>query len=278
MATENSQPIKGQKAYSQILLKLSGNLLAKKLAKEIFDFYGDFLTYSETRERLSSTFTLNFQHEPSMLFDAAEIILKLDTTRESEALAHELLHLQLPIRGFLILVGTSLPDEMPKESAKIILDMYVKITNIVQHEIFMKDFKALGYLKSNFIGPVLPPQIDYSRVDLELLSHPVYTPHGFSWWCLEYFRHWMNMRMGKTLEAEPYAKGALQWGSKQHPLLNQAAKEMTEWVKLGIFKRPEQYVQQVNYLLEIMKIPQATMWASLECSEPHKPIAKLKKL
>ncbi|MCW5784038.1 MAG: hypothetical protein KIT39_12065 [Nitrospirales bacterium] len=267
-------PIRGGNAYQAILSKLRENPLAQKMAKGVYEFYGDFLTYAESQEALSSKFRFDIQHEPIISFKTASILLRLGTGREAEALVHELLHLQLPIQGFSLIEGAEISDEIPEESSKAFVDMYGPIQNLVHHEINIGNFKALGYLKRDFLGSASPPPFDYKRKVLNTLPHSYDWHIGFSWWCLEYFRHWISLRHGRSLEVNNHAKDALQWGSEVHPTLKQAAEGMMEWVKFGEFKNSSQYVDQVNNLLEIMKIPKVTKWVLLECPNPQRPIAK----
>lgn len=216
-------PIRGENAFEAILSKLRGNLLAQKLAKEVYEFYGDFLTYAESQETSSSKFRFDIQHEPIISLKAASILLRLDNGRESEALVHELLHLQLPIRGFALIEGAEVPDEMTEEAAEVFMDKYSKIQNLIHHELNIANFKTLGYLKRDFLGSASPPPFDYKRKVLNTLPHSYDWHIGFSWWCLEYFRHWISLRHGRSLEVNNHAKDALQWGSEVHPTLKQAA-------------------------------------------------------
>ncbi|HBP89778.1 MAG TPA: hypothetical protein PKK23_17620 [Nitrospirales bacterium] len=268
MTTKNKLPtsITGEKAYKAILSRVRENHLAQKLAKEIFEFYGEFLTYSESTETLTSEFCFDIQHEPFILLEGARIVLKIDGGREAEALAHELLHLQLPIRGFPLIEGAEIPDGMTEEAAEVFMDRYIKLQNLIHHELNIANFKELGYLKRHFLCGFSPPQVDYKAL--------VNAPQEFSWWCLEFFRHWITLRHGQSLNVGMHANDALQWGSEQHPILKQAAEGMMEWVKFGEFKNSGHYVKQVNNLLEIMKIPKVTQWAFLECPNLQRPIAK----
>jgi hypothetical protein len=269
---ETIQPIRGEIAYNEILSKLGGNSLAKDLAKEVYNFYGEFLTYSESRESLSSTYNFDFQHEPSTLLKGVKIHLQIDTGREPEALAHGLLYLQLPIRGFPVLVENEIPNMMPEESAEFFRDACSRIQNMVGHEIYISNFKALGYLKRHFLAKAAPPSFDYKAMAVNTFPQRYDWEIGFSWWCLEYFRHWISMRHGQSLELQKYANDALEWGSELHPALRQAVDKMMEWVKIGEFKKPGQYIHQINNLMEIMKIPKIKNWALLENSPPQQQL------
>ncbi|MDR4485791.1 MAG: hypothetical protein R3B95_21825, partial [Nitrospirales bacterium] len=248
MTTEDTWtiPITGENAFEAILSKLHGNLLAQKLATEVYKFYGGFLTYAESQDALSSKFRFDIQHEPIISLKAASILLRVNNGREAEALAHELLHLQLPIRGFPLIEGAEIPDDMTEEAAEVFMDQYPKIQNLIHHELNIASFKTLGYLKRHFLCGFCPPPVDYKAKVLNPLPHIINAPQDFSWWCLEYFRHWIAFRQGQGHKVENHANDALQWGSEQYPTLKQAAEGMMDWVKIGEFKNLGQYVDQVN--------------------------------
>jgi hypothetical protein len=180
--------------------------------------------------------------------------------------------LQLPILRFPIGEKVDIPHHLD-EYASTFLEMYAKIDNLVQHEVTIQSFMELGYSKSRFLGKLVPP-IDYKQKVLNPLPNEVYIPEvGFSWFCLEYFRHWITTRHSKDSNTARFAQSALEWGSRLHPELQQTAVEMVGWVENGGFKNPDQYAQQFNHLLELMRIPKFTGWAILKSIEPRKPVA-----
>jgi len=89
----------GDHAYQQIFSKLRGHPAAKHLTQEEYDFYGNYLSYIESRNFPSTLYVINLQHD-SIALKSAEIRLQLGTDRIIEALVHELLDLHLPMLGF----------------------------------------------------------------------------------------------------------------------------------------------------------------------------------
>lgn len=274
MSFENVETTNGENAYKKIMSKLSQNPAAQKLTNKIYEFYGTFLNYAESQEALSSKFSFDLQHEPSISFKSAYILLQLNTGRESEALTHELLHLDIPIRGYPLIEGTN-SDDFTDEILSKYSDLYPEVENLIHHELNIESFKKIGYAKKHFLGSVTPPRGDYKAMVLNPLPERSYdNAYGFSWWCLEYFRHWISIRHGKALEAKSYVEDALHWGFQMHPELQNAAKEMRNWVKIGEYKNPDRYPYQINALMEIMNVPKVTFFAYLENAEPQKPAAK----
>ncbi len=266
------QPVTGEAAYRKIISKLEGYSASQQLAREVYDFYGEHLGYVGSRDISTSRFNIDLQHEPTLFLKSASVELQLGTERTAEALAHELLHLQLPIRGSPIGEKVDIPEHLDKFASDF-LEMYSKISNLVEHEIIIESFIALGFSKKRFLGNLVPP-IDYRQKVLNPLPNEVYVPEiGFSWFCLEYFRHWITTRHSNDPNAARFAQSALDWGARLHPELKQIAAEMIGWVKKGSFKQPDQYSQQINFLLELMRIPKYTGWVILRRDEHRKPIA-----
>lgn len=274
MTFENKEIINGEHAYKQILSKLYGNPLAQGLVKKVYKFYGNFLNYSESQDALTSKYSFDFQHEPSIFFESAHILLKLNTGREPEALTHELLHLDIPIRGYPLIEGTN-SDEISDEILNKYSDFYPKVENLIHHELNIESFKEIGYARKHFLGSLSSPNRDYKSMALNPLPEKLYDyEFGFSWWCLEYFRHWISIRHGNSLEVKKYAEDALHWGCQIHPKLGHAVEDMMNWVKIGEYKNPDRYPYQINTLMEIMKVPKITFFACLEKAEPQKPFSK----
>lgn len=274
MPIEPIGPIKGQNAYDKIISKLRGNSLAERLAEEVFNFYGEFLIYSESRETLNNTYTFDIRKEPNLFFSAVRILLKFDTGQEAEDLAHALLYVQLPILGFPAIDIVDMPDGMNEKSVKVLMGSYRKIQNLIYNEIIIRKFKALGYHQHRFLGGFNPPPNNYQAKAIHTSPQDNDWQSSFSWWCLEYFGYWIGSRHGQSLKVQRNAIEILKWGSELHPTLKEAAGRMREWVMLGEFKKPEQYIPQVNNLLEIMKFPKVIGWILLENSTSQQPTAK----
>jgi len=268
-------PIDGQNAYKKILYKLRGNSLAKKLAADVFSFYGESLIYSESRETLINPYYFDIEFEPKLLFRAVRISLKLGTGQEKEDLAHALLYVQLPMLGFLASHTVDIPDGMHEESKKFFISSYPRIRNLIFNEIIINKFKDLGYRKHRFFKELTPPISDYKAKVLLTSPQNADWQSSFSWWCLEYFGLWVTSRHGQSLKLQSSANEALKWGSELHPMLMEAAERMREWVMLGEYKNPDQYISQVNNLLEIMKIPKVINWLLLENSTSQQPTARI---
>jgi hypothetical protein len=266
------QSVTGEAAYRKITSKLGGYSATQQLAREVYDFYGEHLGYVESRDISTSCFNIDLQHEPTLFLKLASVELQLGTDRTAEALAHELLHLQLPILGFPIGEKVDIPEHLDKFGTDF-LEIYSKIGNLVEHEIIIESFIALGFSKKRFLGNLVPP-IDYRQLVLNTLPKEVYVPEiGFYWFCLEYFRHWITIRHSNDPSAAGFAQSALEWGARLHPELKQIAAEMIGWVESGNFKQPDQYSQQFNFLLELMRVPKYTGWVVLKRGEQRKPIA-----
>jgi len=260
----------GAEAQKEISRRLSGFPLAQKLSREVYDFYGDHLTFTESKNFSSALFTVRLQHQPVAL-KSAEIQLQLGMDRAAEALAHELLHLRLFILGFPLGEIVYIPSPFA-DYARYFIGMCHWVLNLVHHEMNYEAFVALGFNKSHFLGRS-NGVIDYQK-GLSPDFHSGFSVYiDFPRWCIEYLRHFLSARHGGDGDSLDQAKDAVNWGSRVYPNLRQVAAEMRKWFEIGAFRDPSQYSSQVNFLLGLMGIPNFTGWAGLELSDYKKTIA-----
>jgi hypothetical protein len=258
----------GKVAKVAILNRLVNWPKARMLAGEICDFYGDYLQYCESSALESSQYQIKLQHEPIAL-QYARIELQLDTQRMAEALMHELLHLSIRMRGHPIGEKFSIPYELA-EYAGTIIDFYPRIGNLLEHELIIESFLQLGFEKMNFLS-CLSPAPDYQEVASTVPS--LKEQIGFSWWCLEYFRHLVSTRHWVGDEAQIGADNALYWGTKVHPEIKVIAPKIRGLVESGALQDIKQHHRHVNTLLTLMRIPVFTEWVTIQTSSDGKPVA-----
>ncbi len=260
---------RGSAAKDLIDCRLSGWPKAQMLAAEICDFYGDYLQYYESSALESSHYQIKLQHEPIAL-QYARVELQLDTPRMAEALMHELLHLSIRMRGYPIGEKFSIPYELA-EYAGTIIDFYPRIGNLLEHELIIEAFLNFGFEKKNFLS-CLSPAPDYQEVASTALPS-LKEQIGFSWWCLEYFRHWISIRHWVGDEAQICADNALYWGSKVHPEIKVIAPKIRGLLEPGALTDIKNHHRHVNTLLALMRIPVFTDWATIQLSSEGRPVA-----
>ncbi len=261
----------GFAAKKAILNRLVRLPSAQKLAAEICDFYGDCLLYYENSNFESSQYQIKLQHDPITLRHA-RIDLQLDTHRTAEALFHELLHLGTRMWGYPFGEKFFIPYKLI-QYAEAFTGFYPVIGNLVEHEIILEKFIAIGFDKRNFLGCISPPP-DYKKLASTAIGSLFYRNEiGFSWWCLEYFRHWISTRHWIGDEPAIYADYALFWGSKVHPSLKTTAQNIRELIESGVLTNKKHYHHHVNTLLELMKIPKFTEWAFIQPGSDGTPLA-----
>jgi hypothetical protein len=242
-----------------------------ELVNNVVDFYGDYLQYEERIDTGSSRFEIILEHKPISL-KYASISLNVSTDRVPEALCHELLHLQIPIRGYPQGEEGVMPGHL-KPYADIVIDIIKKIKNLVDHEINIELFQDLDFNIEKFLGPPFPFP-DYQQIALkESSSENEIEEISFSWWCFEYFRHWVCTRHGYGKEVDQIADSALFWGLKVHPELNKTIEELRTLIESEKIKEKKEYPEQFNALLGLMRLPTFLGWAILQCPDPGKPIA-----
>jgi hypothetical protein len=254
----------GDRAHHEISSKLRGYPAAQELSEEVYDFYGNYLSYIESSDFTSTLYSIHLKHDPIAL-KSADIQLQLGTGRTAEALTHELLHLHLPMIGFPLGELVEVPLQLD-HFVGTYLGMCNWVVNVVHHEINFHKFIALGFDKKHFLAKHETP-MDYRKLFKTKPQNRHTGEVDFSRWCIEYIRHLITARHGGGKDYLRYAQDALHWGSRLHPELKLTAAEIDRWFKAGDFKDPDQYPQQVNLLLEIMRIPIFTGWVTLKRSE-----------
>jgi len=264
------QSFRGPDAQREISRRLSGFPLAQQLSREIYDFYGDRLHFTESRNFTSNLFTLRLQHQPLAL-KSAEIQLQLRIDRIAEALTHELLHLRLFTLGFPLGEIVQIPFPVI-DYARDFIGMCHWVLNLVHHEMNYRTFIALGFDKNYFL--VRSNEIiDYRERLRPEFQNEFPAQVDFPRWCIDCLRHLFAARHGGDERSLAQAREALTWGSRLYPELRPVIAEIGGWFEMGAFKDPFQYPSQLNFLLELMRIPKFTGWAMLESSAPGSPVA-----
>jgi hypothetical protein len=260
----------GNSAHRRISSNLRGHPAAQQLSEEVYDFYGNCLSYTESSDFTSTLYVIQLQHGPIAL-KSADIQLQLGTGRTVEALTHELLHLYLPMLGFPLGELVTVPLHFDHD-AQLLLGRCNWVVNLVQHEINFQRFVALGFNKKYFLAKRVTPR-DYGKLLKSNSENRHIGGSDFSRWCIEYFGHLFNARHGGSKDHLQCAQDTLHRGSSLHPELKQTVAEIDRWFEAGVFKDPDQYPRQVNLLLEFMRIPKFTGWVILKRCGAGKTIA-----
>ena len=266
---EDHHEYSGREAKQAIFNRLTNSPKAQIFATEVCDFYGDYLQYHESALIDSSYYRIDLHHDPVGL-KSVRIELQLGTPRIDEALMHELLHLSIRMRGYPIGEKFSIPHELA-EYAGTIIDFYPRIGNLLEHELIIEAFLNFGFEKKNFLS-CLSPAPDYQEVASTVLPS-LKEQIGFSWWCLEYFRHWISIRHWVGDKAQICADNALYWGSKVHPEIKVIAPKIRGLLESGALTDIKNHHRHVNTLLTLMRIPVFTDWATIQLSSEGRPVA-----
>ena len=229
------------------------------LATEVVGFYGDRFCYREDTSAARSNFNLDIIPEPLSLREAT-LRLALTGDREPQGLAHELLHLQQPARGRPVGYCYSTPDDLDIDGGRF-REGLNKVGNLVGHQIMIREFTQFGFDKESFLSPpdLLP---DYRAIGYQTTpSHGRNPDMEYSWWCLEYFRHWITHHQIGGFTGLGHAHLAIECGSRVHRGLRLSAAKMREWVLDGGYSDLDAYPRELNRLLHLMRFPTYTRWA-----------------
>jgi hypothetical protein len=267
-----SREYRGRAAQDAIFSRLGTRRKALNLAAEVSDFYGEYLRYHEDSDFASSRYTINLRHEPIAL-RYARVQLQLGTQRTIEALTHELLHLRLSMGDYLIGERIWIPYQLSCYAGQFI-GMHSIVGNLIQHELMFDRFLELGFGRSGFIAHS-PLTLDYRSLAQRATPFMGYVEEiGFPWWCVEFFRHWLSERHGGGAESSAYADSALYWGSGVHPELPETANRIRELIDSREIRDAKLFPYRVNALLELMRLPKYTKWATITTDSNGKPTAK----
>ena len=263
--TEPNSPLKGEKARQAIVSKLVDHPATLEVAHEVTSFFGNRFHYYESEDIDTSEFGLGI--EPIL----ALIRLKSGTSRITQSLAHELLHLRLAVRRFPRYSEIDAPDHLEKFISAL-SEYYDPILNIVQHEIMLPEFLALGFQQRDLL--VLPQLPENYQQFVRTPKNEIIPEVRFPWWCLEYIRNWSHARHSTFLAPALYASEALEFGKTEYPELPQAVTQMTQVLENGLFRDASKYPSEVNKLLSIMRVPAITQWVEFSSEQPGRPIVK----
>jgi hypothetical protein len=229
--------------------------LANNLLDEVAGFYRDSLVIRrEKNANDMSGYKLDVDAK-NLKFNGAIINIDTSTNRVPAAACHELLHLRLPTRNFPRIRSLSLTP-IHQSVVDFVVQAQTSVTNVVDHDIFKDDFIALGFpieqflVKSNEI-------ISYKRVARDARNQTTPSQLKFtiwSWWCIEYLRHYITSFHGQE-DCKIIAEKIAKWGVKALPGFGRGMARIREWVSDGKHRQPTQYAAAMRTLFDIIQIP-----------------------
>ncbi|TCD27502.1 hypothetical protein EZ456_09940 [Pedobacter psychrodurus] len=171
------------------------------------------------------------------------IISKLGKTEQ--ALVHEILHMVLPLQTEFYV------------SEKTNADMYnftPVLNNIVEHELILKDFLALGYSIDDFLHQ------GFNKTNYGFLKNepPLY-------WKYEYFRIVMtknHVNNIKKKEGEKAIAEMKKYGIQRHPTLEASFKDIYVWIKMFKEDFSISHAQKISLLLRLFEIGEPKQYLS----------------
>jgi hypothetical protein len=262
----------GDDAAERILSRLKGHDAAEVLAATTLVFYGPSLRYSESVDVDASSFRLTFDHgEPRL--DSAAIVLKTNTSRATEALVHELLHLDLPIRGFPCGDAMEVPATLDVAATSQLSALVGKLSNVVQHEINLDQFISMGFDRSAFLGPSARFPDYEAAASFGTALPGVASALVHAWWCLEYLRHWISVRHGAAEELGSIASRIGTWGSTVFADFSITTSQLRMWTESGRFKDVACHAQEFNTLLGLFRLPRFASWLEVRSQAGLSPRA-----
>ena len=240
------------------------------LLDEIRRFYGKSLQLQTlAAANGQSRYQINLKTETNT-FESAMIDLNTDGNCIAAAAAHELLHLRQPIKGFPRVRSLSLNALHSRQTPLLTVSLDT-IINLLDHDIFVTDFIALGYPLDSFIVPSAAKIGLHEREAKKFLKIHRATPQAllwpfYIWWSIEYFRHFISIEHG-VRDAQKLANNVLIWGGKALPEFSSVAKKIRAWIALGEHRDPESYVSALQQLLALTQMPRASSFAMIRSAD-----------
>jgi hypothetical protein len=260
----------GRDAESRILQRFTDYPKARELASQVAAFYGPAFQFEENAD-LSSSHSVVSVSGDSLSFEHAFIALDADSGRETEALAHEVLHISQIMRGLPFE-----PSLTPAASGDFRTHWSTRnsLAAAVQHEIFVEEYVNLGFDRQKFLTRASAP--DYENLArrhraLIALNASLAGPTS-TMWSEMYMLFWMAARHGYD-DAGAIAQETLRWGGELYPQLPGMAAAMREWVADGRFRDFRNYPRELDRLYAWAGIPAASQWVTLRTSSSGQPVA-----
>jgi hypothetical protein len=260
---------RGRDAEAAILRRLSGRAGPQNLAVRIAGFFGDTLRLHESPALSSSLYEISYCQNPVGLRRAL-VKLQLGTGRTAESLSHELLHLGLAMDGYPRPESIFVPRRLALYAVHLI-SMQSIVNNLLEHEVIFDAFCRLGFDETKFLTDLPVPPNYEEIVAISLPSSTRAEMLEFSWWCLEFFRHWLSSRHGLGSAASAHADSALYWGMKVYPPLEEAVRQIVATVESGMLRNNGVYATCVNRVLQIMRLPGYSEWVIIKAGSEGEP-------
>jgi hypothetical protein len=238
--------------------------LANDLLSEVVAFYRDSLVIrSAAIADDSSRYTLDVDAQ-HLKFNRAIIKLNTSTNRQAAAACHELLHLQLPLRKFSRI--------RPLESRPVHPNAETSVTNVVHHDIFKDNFTALGFSLEQFLTRS-KESINYKKLARDPRNQT--TPYSvlWSWWCIEYLRHYISISHGSK-DSGRLADKVAKWGDKAVPKFKQGMALIRQWLSDGKHRQSTEYAVAMQKLFDIIQLPKITGFYSLDMDSNNQIILR----
>ncbi len=237
------------------------------LLNDMRAFYGPRLVFRYNR-RISgrSSFYIDADMR-KLVFNSAIISLNITSNRVLPAAAHELLHLQLRRLTFPLIRSVDLDDIHMRVSGDVV-DKINKTTNVIEHQIFVNDFTVMGFALSEFLAAENDSDNyeEHSKEgDFKSLNDR-FKWIVWSWWALEFLRHYISMSHGRTA-AKTLAQSAAHWGTKAcGPEFGVCVEQIRQWIMVERYRSPEGYAPALSSLFALMQLPPITSFCVLEPS------------
>lgn len=163
--------------------------------------------------------------------------------------------MRLPIRNFPRIRSLSLTP-IHQSVLDFVGKAQTSVTNVVDHDIFKDDFIALGFPIEQFLVKSNEP-ISYKRVARDARNQTTPSQLKFmiwSWWCIEYLRHYITSFHGQE-DCELLAEKVAKWGRRSVPGFERGMARIREWISEGKHRQPTQYAAAMQALFDIIQIP-----------------------
>jgi len=228
---------------TQILdyISLEKKQAVEPLVDKVISFYKENIILELTESSISYFERAKERVNAEQATPRGKITLS-STMNTEEALVHELLHLYMPIHHGIYTLGFDIKDKGTYELSAI-------TQNLIEHDIFIKDYLNFGYSMDRFLTP------DNKRDDYEAKIRSGIANDLF--WMHEYFRIFITKRhvpKHKLAEWDKRMNIMRANALKMYPNITDKFTLIRNWIKSEDFHKSDSLFKEIKSLFAIFGI------------------------
>jgi hypothetical protein len=136
---------------------------------------------------------------------------------------------------------------------------------VVDHDIFKDDFVKIGFpIREFLVRQKNTP--NYRKIAKDRRNKTTPPQLNFvlwSWWLIEYFRHYVSSFHGVE-DSKSLAESVAKWGARAIPGIERSMARIQEWVRDGNHRQPNRYPAAMQMLFDVIQLPRISGFYRLD--------------